>query len=346
MKDKIVFLSLHPGFGGAASANANIINTLTLNNKVQFIDEYIESTAVHLNQDDNNLSIISYPIGTNKYYPWRIIKLLRKSNPDKIIVGFPFLLIFYWPVFLIFRMKGCKIISVFHSLTIGETIKSKVIDILLSFSLLVCNHLIFVSQYTKRSWNKFPWVQVCDQQVIYNTTEKPLQIKQPDSVKIIAFIGRLSDEKQPEIFCSLARKSKIEKLPYKYILWGDGPLGEQLKARYSDCVEFNGVTHHIEQMYSVIDLLIMTSKFENCPMVVIESKARGIPAICPNVGGISEIISNNVDGILVSNLSLNILVESIKKIDNNYIYYSKNCIEQSIRLLTINNIQKWQDALE
>ena len=50
-------LSLHPGFGGATSANANIIKMLSNKNEVFYIDEYLEFTQMYLEENSKNVKL-------------------------------------------------------------------------------------------------------------------------------------------------------------------------------------------------------------------------------------------------------------------------------------------------
>jgi glycosyltransferase involved in cell wall biosynthesis len=343
---KIAILSLHPEFGGGTSANANIIEMLSQKHEVFFIDEYLESTQNCITDKSEKLTMINFSIGKYKFYPWKIRKLLKKINPDYIIVGFPFLLIFYWPILLYFRLLGCKIITIFHSLTLGESIKSKYLDLLVSISALVCNRLVFVSDFTRKSWNKFPMIKVVkNHSIIFNAVNTPNLINPNNSIKTIGFIGRLSEEKQPELFCKLAAQAYSEGMPYKFILWGDGPFSIELASKYSQYVHFKGVSYNLNELYANVDLLILPSKYENCPMVVLESKTRGIPAICPRVGGIPEIIVDGNDGRLIDDLSLKTILAEISIVNKDYRFYSTNCIRNS-KVFSIASITyKWNEII-
>lgn len=49
-----------------------------------------------------------------------------------------------------------------------------------------------------------------------------------------------------------------------------------------------------------IDVLINASETEGVPVSIMEAMANGIPAIAPDVGGVSELVINNENGILLS----------------------------------------------
>jgi len=90
----------------------------------------------------------------------------------------------------------------------------------------------------------------------------------------------------------------------EFHLAGEGPERSKLQAliqRYSLNETF--VLHgHVEDMltfYRSLDLYLNTSVHEGIPMSILEAMAHGLPVVAPDVGGISEIISNGEDGYLV-----------------------------------------------
>lgn len=61
-----------------------------------------------------------------------------------------------------------------------------------------------------------------------------------------------------------------------------------------------------------IDLFINTSLIEGIPVSVMEIMSLGVPALATNAGGMSDLISNNVNGILLEiNTSVEVIAESI-----------------------------------
>jgi len=63
--------------------------------------------------------------------------------------------------------------------------------------------------------------------------------------------------------------------------------------------------------YSAIDLLVMTSKIENLPNMLIESLGCGTPCVAFRVGGIPEIVHSKVNGYLAEPFSISDLVNGI-----------------------------------
>ena len=89
----------------------------------------------------------------------------------------------------------------------------------------------------------------------------------------------------------------------------------------------------------------MTSRFEGLPLVLIETKFFGLPAIsfdCPN--GPREIIRNNIDGVLVEYLNIEKFSETLEKVlkDDQLIKsYSLQCSNDLDRFNLTSIINQW-----
>ena len=62
-----------------------------------------------------------------------------------------------------------------------------------------------------------------------------------------------------------------------------------------DYVLFLGKQENLEELYSVSDLFLLVSEKESFGLVALEAMACGVPCIGTNVGGIPEVIENEVD---------------------------------------------------
>lgn len=319
---KILFISPHPGFGGASTANQNIARSIALaGHEVVYVDEYLPKQIA----DKSLLNVEFYPVHKNKFLgQFKTLKYIYSHKPDFIILGMPIIGVFTCLAMLMLRIKGVKIGCVFHSLSLSKNFSGMISEILVATFSLMCTHLFFVSQYTLLSWRKY-WPVKWNKKawnVIYNTVEKyEGEANLPATEKIyVGFVGRFSDEKQPKVFCEVAKAYKDSNV--KFIAYGDGPLLVECEETYSDCVEFMGYCNDLDKIYSKINILLMTSKFENCPMVILESALRGIPAVVPCVGGIPEVINSGKNGELYTEYATQQIKNCIDKILNNYRLYS------------------------
>jgi glycosyltransferase involved in cell wall biosynthesis len=73
---------------------------------------------------------------------------------------------------------------------------------------------------------------------------------------------------------------------------------------------------YVQMIYSVLDIFLMTSISEGTPLVILEAMAMEIPVIAPNVGGISEQISNGETGFIVPPNDIDATLASLQVLVN------------------------------
>jgi len=100
---------------------------------------------------------------------------------------------------------------------------------------------------------------------------------------------------------------------------GDGPALERLKAQaaelgVADRVIWAGRHEDTAHFYRNADVYLMLSRFEAMPFVVLESMASGTPVVAVRVGGVPEVITDGVDGVLLRDNRVATLVAALKGI--------------------------------
>lgn len=119
---------------------------------------------------------------------------------------------------------------------------------------------------------------------------------------------------------------------------GDGPLFPELKQLAANVLEPMGVEWRfmgqlpntaVKNYFSEneIDLFINASESEGVPVSIMEAMSHGVPVIAPNVGGISEIVTNEVGWLLSEN-------PSVSELANSIIELSSRCKEEQLRSLS------------
>ena len=138
-----------------------------------------------------------------------------------------------------------------------------------------------------------------------------------DSKKVnLLAVGRLSGEKGFDLL--LQSMVKLEKNFFLTII-GEGKEIEQLqyltkKLKISNRVNFVGFQEKPYQYMVQADMLVLTSRYEGFPNVVLEANACGTPVVafdCP--GGTGEIIENGLNGFLVKCGDIKELAEAIEE---------------------------------
>lgn len=124
----------------------------------------------------------------------------------------------------------------------------------------------------------------------------------PENAWIVGTVGRLSPEKNQALLID-AMAPMLDPRRHLVIV-GDGPERQALTghARTTlrpELVHFTGARDDIPQLMSAFDVFALTSTSEGLPLVLLEAMAMGLPVLSTNVGGISDLIEDNVTGFLV-----------------------------------------------
>ena len=101
--------------------------------------------------------------------------------------------------------------------------------------------------------------------------------------KEVAFVGRLSHEKGPDIFLQLTQS-----LDCPITVYGDGPMMAELAEEYSHA-SFKGMCN-MEDYWQNIRVLVMPSRYEGLPLAALEAMARGIPVIASTAGALPKLM--------------------------------------------------------
>lgn len=127
------------------------------------------------------------------------------------------------------------------------------------------------------------------------------------------YVGRLSHEKGVGTLVEAAAR-----LPYRLKVIGGGPLLEQLKTKngqLSGNVEFLGFRQWdgIKEIVGRARFTVIPSEwYENNPLSVIEAQCLGTPVLGARIGGIPELIDEDVNGMTFESGNTDDLTERIK----------------------------------
>ncbi|MGP4987938.1 glycosyltransferase family 4 protein [Pseudoalteromonas nigrifaciens] len=270
------------------------------------------------------LTVIFTIIICNIYTVFKVLKIkpsyIYTYDPRGLLLGGLFL-----------RLLGHKVIWHLHS----ELPKNKLIKWLM---LVLCTEIIVPSKAIADSLGKATKVRV-----IYNGFDlpKPLYEKPKSIQKRLLFLGTPHPHKGVhnllEAIAILQNKlegediilnvfGQFEKATADY----KNVIDMRLQKIKSIKVEFRGWTTNAEQEIFSSDLLIFPSVIEQklelsgeiktiksseaLPTVIIESLAMGVPVVATNTPGVSEIITNSNDGIIIKESEPEEIAKAIKLI--------------------------------
>jgi glycosyltransferase involved in cell wall biosynthesis len=131
-------------------------------------------------------------------------------------------------------------------------------------------------------------------------------VKAADATDIV-YVGEFRHIKGADLLVDAVARLRADGKPVTLTLAGDGEELEALKAQIqrlglTEAVRFIG---HVKARHGFAQgsLLVVPSRGDSMPYVVIEAAAAGIPMVAANVGGIPEIFGSHTDALFAPNLA-------------------------------------------
>lgn len=115
----------------------------------------------------------------------------------------------------------------------------------------------------------------------------------------------------------------IQKFPdSKLVIFGEGELRNKLEQqiktrRLENSILLPGSLKNAAQYLKTLDIFVLPSVKEGLPYVILEAMQAKLPIIATAVGGIPEIIEDNINGLLINPADPAEISDSINKIINN-----------------------------
>jgi glycosyltransferase involved in cell wall biosynthesis len=135
----------------------------------------------------------------------------------------------------------------------------------------------------------------------------------------IGFIGNLVEVKRVDIILQAISINKNKGKSYRTVIVGDGPLRTKLEAivsklGISDLVKFIGVKSDISALINYTRLVVLSSKSEGLPAILLESAFCGTPSISSDVGEISEVFNHHKCCEVVTHSTADVFAKTIDRI--------------------------------
>jgi glycosyltransferase involved in cell wall biosynthesis len=168
--------------------------------------------------------------------------------------------------------------------------------------------------YLKSSISLSPHQSV---EVIYNSSigySQEAKLDMPD-LKLIVFIGRLSEEKGIHNLLRGWDICNLDKSKWKLVIAGSGP-NEDLFEKERPGVEFRGMlnTSEVSELLNYSRIVVVPSLwFEGFPLVVSEAAAKGKPVIVSKIGSLGSLELG--DWIIKTGVTPEAIAETLNGLD-------------------------------
>lgn len=126
----------------------------------------------------------------------------------------------------------------------------------------------------------------------------------PAEAPLIGGVFRMSEEKRPLLWLEIAALVRRAMPDAEFLLVGGGPLDAQMQARaaradLAGAVHFTGYERDVLGAMADMDLLLLASRLEGLPNVLVEAQALGVPVVTMKAGGAPETVKDGVTGIVL-----------------------------------------------
>lgn len=127
----------------------------------------------------------------------------------------------------------------------------------------------------------------------------------PAGCPVIGTVTRLEPQKANDVFVRAVARISREVPNLVVLIAGDGPERTELEALaamlgIADRIRFLGWRDDAVELLGVLDVFCMTSRWEGCPMVLLEAMAMRRPVVATDIGGVREIVVGQETGLLVA----------------------------------------------
>jgi glycosyltransferase involved in cell wall biosynthesis len=256
---------------------------------------------------------------------FNFFRLIYKNNFDLFHLNFPMAnsaIIRDYFLIKLAKLKKIKTITHVHG---GYHLMSKNSNLLIKYlvkNILNNSNVIIVLSYIEKNniIKKFNYKK--DIIVLPNCVNTEIiYIKKKKTEKLnILYVGRLDKEKG--LFDIVQALSKIDDIDFCFLICGAGPLEDEILKMCDNYINgkysFEGIVSGGEKndIFSDSDIFILPSYYEGLPMSLLETMSAGVVPIVTNVGSISTVVDDGLDGIFIDKNSPEQIADKIRLLYN------------------------------
>jgi glycosyltransferase involved in cell wall biosynthesis len=119
--------------------------------------------------------------------------------------------------------------------------------------------------------------------------------------QLVVGMLRLTEEKRPILFAETARVVCAADPRVSFALAGDGPLRDEVRALAAPLgarFRLLGARSDAAAVLAAADVVLLTSRAEGTPNVLLEAQMLGVPVVATRVGGVGDAVNDGHTGIL------------------------------------------------
>lgn len=313
------------GNGGAEKLVVELSNELAISNEVTIISlKKVEDWMFPPKKVGKNVRVIQ--LNKNKGLDYKVffalIKILKREKPAIVHIHLTMPLYYFLLIIPLFsKITFCHTIhntflphkNLFEKLNLLPFYR-RVINICLSQSI----YSQFKTAFPKL---KFSTIENGVKEMI--TSDNELSVINEigtlfvnPTLKVILFVGRLSYQKNIPLLLDVFSEPSVNDA--KLLIIGNGPTEiidqiNKAKLKTKGGIIYLGPKDNIADYMNNADALILTSRHEGLPIVILEALSLGLPVISTPVGGVPDVIRHGVNGLLSKSLARKDIVIMVKE---------------------------------
>ncbi len=143
-----------------------------------------------------------------------------------------------------------------------------------------------------------------------------------DHAPLVGTVGRLVPIKGVRDFITAVARLVHAVPEAHFVIIGDGSERSRLedqvtKAGLRSRVSFLGWRRDLERIYPDLDVVVLASLHEGTPVSLIEAMAAGRPVVATRVGGVPDVVQNDVTGLLIPSRNPEALANAVLRLLTN-----------------------------
>lgn len=278
------------------------------------------------------VNVVFHPVVrvSRPFVLWELVCFLRKAQPDLIhthvtVSGNILWRIAGW-------LAGVPVINHIHSGNYyrPNSISGRIARLLDNFTARIPRLFISVSAAAAAGLRKQGYPQnrivvvpngvaIREQKINQSSVQEP---------PVIGCVARLCESKGQELL--IRAFAKLSKRHSQVRLWLVGEDQENDGGRYQEYLKnlahelgveektvFWGHRDDVREMMRKMYLLVLPSRDEGLPLVLLEAMAEGIPVVATKVGGVAELVDNGQNGVLIPSGDVRSLEEGLTRLIEN-----------------------------
>lgn len=224
-------------------------------------------------------------------------------------------------------------------------------DILFEKYISNLNKYIVLTEYDKEMFKKEKQIEC---KVIHNPKSFISKEKSDLTKKQFLAAGRFNYQKGFDLLIESFNLFAQTNSEWNLVIVGEGENEKFLKNKIkeyglNDRILIKGFTDNIKSYFLNSSVLLLSSRWEGMPMIVLESLEMGVPIVSYDITASKQLIDNKKNGVLVDKFDVKMFANAMLELSSSYELRKKmslECIKQSRKYSIDKIVEVWNKVLK